>query len=150
MSMEIESIRPILSGTLGGLLAIYFCNALSRWVPKVCNGKSADTLTGENRVAIWIANSFFFLGILGGIAIYSLGYLPNDDWRGLAVGTGGGSIAALAVFPAFAIGQRRSVKEAYVAYAISQQTPLMLVFGILMTCIALFAAAVGSLAVEFL
>jgi hypothetical protein len=131
-------------------LAIFFCNALSRWVPQVCNGKSADTLTRENRVAIWMANSFFLSGILAGIAIYSLGFLPNDDWRGLAVGTGGGSIAALTVLPVFAIASRRSVKEAYVAYAISQKTPLILVFGILMTCIALFAAAVVSLAVEFL
>jgi hypothetical protein len=148
--MNFESIRPLLSGIAGGILAIYFCSALARWVPQICNGKSATFLIEENKVAIWLANALFFAGLLAGIAIYQLDFLPNDDWRGLAVGAGAGSIAALIVLPALALASRRSAKEAYVAYAISQKTPPILVYGILMACIAFFAAAIVGLAVDFL
>jgi hypothetical protein len=143
--MEFESVRPVVSGVVGGLLAILFCHALSRWVPQVCNGKSAATLLRQYRVAIWLANGLFFLGLLAGIGVYWLGFFPNDDWRGLALGAGGGSIAALAVIAALTLVTGGSPKEAYVAYAISQKTPVALVYGILMLCAASFAAAVASL-----
>lgn len=143
--MDLESIRPVFSGLLGGALAILFCHALSRWVPQVCNGKSAATLIRENRVAIWIANVLFFGGILVGIAIYQLGFLASSDWRGIALGAGGGSVAALLALPLLAFATGRNPKEAYVAYAVSQRTPIVLVYGILMLCSASFAAAVTSL-----
>lgn len=143
--MDFESVRPVFSGLCGGLLAILFCHALSRWVPQVCNGKNAATLIRENRAAIWLANGLFFGGLLAGIAFYQFGFFPRDDWRGLALGAGGGSLAALGSLAMLAFVTGRSPKEAYVAYAVSQQTPVVLVYGILMLCIASFAAAVASL-----
>ncbi len=143
--MDFESIRPVFSGLVGGFLAILFCHALSRWVPQVCNGKSAATLIRENRVAIWLANALFFGGLLAGIAFYQLGFLPSSDWRGLALGAGGGSIAALVALPLLAFVTGHRPKEAYVAYAVSQKTPVVLVYGILMLCAASFTAAVTSL-----
>lgn len=144
-AMDFDLIRPVFSGLVGGVLAVFFCYALSRWVPQVCNGKSAETLIRENRAAIWIANALFLGGLLAGIAIYQLGFLPNDDWRGLALGAGGGSLAALLVLPLLALMMGRSPKEAYVAYAISLKTPVALVYGILMLCAVAFAAAFSSL-----
>lgn len=126
-------------------MAIFFCHALSRWVPKVCNGKSAATLIRENRAAIWLANGFFFGGLLAGIAIYQFGFLPSDDWRGLALGAGGGSLAALGSLAVLAFVTGRRPKEAYVAYAVSQKTPVVLVYGMLILCAASFAAAAASL-----
>lgn len=143
--MDFESIRPVFSGVVGGALAIVFCHVLSRWVPQVCNGKSAATLIREYRVAIWLANALFFGGILAGIAIYQLGFLENSDWRGLALGAGGGSVAALLALPLLALAAGHSPKEAYVAFAVSQRAPMVLVYGILMLCSASFAAAVTSL-----
>lgn len=143
--MDFESIRPILSGLLGGILAILFCNALSRWVPQICNGKSAETLIRENRVAIWLANALLFAGLLASIAIYQVGFLLNDDWRGGGLGAGGGCIVALAMLPVVALVTGHSPKEAYVAYAISQRTPITLLYGILVLGVVLFATAVASL-----
>ncbi|WMJ68350.1 hypothetical protein [Stenotrophomonas sp. 24(2023)] len=143
--MEFESIRPVFSGLAGGFLAILFCHALSRWVPRVCNGKRVATLVRENRAAIWLANGFFLGGLLAGIAIYQFGFLPDDDWRGIALGAGGGSIAALGELAVLALVAGRSPKEAYVAYAVSQKTPVVLIYGILILCTASFAAAVASL-----
>lgn len=143
--MNFESIRPVFSGLGGGVLAILVCHALSRWVPEVCNGKSASTLIRENRAAIWLANGLFFVGLLAGISIYQFGFLPGDDWRGLALGAGAGSLAALGALAMLAFVTGHSPKEAYVAYAVSQKAPVVLVYGILMLCIASFAAAVASL-----
>jgi hypothetical protein len=146
--MEFESTRPIISGFLGGLVAIIFCAALARWVPGICNGKDAETLIRENRIGIWIANLLLFFGVLAGIGIYMFGVLLNDDWRGLALGAGGGSIAALAALPVIALVTGNSPKEAYVAFAISQKTPVSLLYGLLVLVVALFLTAATSLFVR--
>jgi len=143
--MSFDIARPLVSGLVGGIVAAFFCVLLSRWVPSVCNGKNTEMLARENRIAIWIANALFFLGFVVGIAIYQVGLLPNNDWRGLAVGVGGGSVLALAVLCLFSLVQGRNPKEAYVAFAIAQGTPILLLYGILMLSIAAFAAAVASL-----
>ena len=143
--MDLESIRPLFSGLAGGVLAVLFCLALSRWIPQVCNGKSAEALVRENRTAIWLANASFLGGLVAGIAIYQLGLLPSSDWRGIALGAGGGSIVALAVLALLAAASGRSSKEALVAYAISQKTPAALLYGALAVCVASFAAAVSGL-----
>lgn len=146
--MDLNSIRPVISGIVGGLIAIVFCRALARWVPDVCNGKSAETLTRQNRYGIWLANAFFLGGILIGIAIYQLGFLPNSDWRGLALGAGAGSICALIVLPVMALMMGHSPKEAYVAFAVSQQTPIVIVYGVLVLCVAAFFSAALSLLMQ--
>ena len=132
--MNFESIRPMLSGLAGGIIAIFVCRAIARWVPEVCNGKGSESLIQENRVGIWFANTFFFVGILAGIVIYQAGLLPNDDWRGLALGVGAGSAIALIMLPLPAILKGNSLKEAYVAYSISQKTPVVLLYGIFVMC----------------
>lgn len=143
--MSFDIARPLASGLVGGIIAAFFCVLLSRWVPSVCNGKTTEVLARENRIAIWLANALFFLGFVAGIAIYQSGLLPSDDWRGLAVGVGGGSLLALAILFLFTLVQGRNPKEAYVAFAIAQSTPILLLYGILMLSIAAFAAAVASL-----
>nr|WP_315495289.1 hypothetical protein [uncultured Rhodoferax sp.] len=148
MLMEIELIRPAISGLAGGLIAIIFCRALAEWVPEVCNGKSAQTLIRQNRPGIWLANIFFLGGILAGIAIYQLGFLPNSDWRGFALGIGGGSICALLALLLMALATRHSPKEAYVAFAVSQQTPIAILYGGLVLCATAFVSAAVSLFVQ--
>lgn len=143
--MDLELARPILSGFAGGILAAFFCQLLSRWVPEVCNGKTASDLILENRKVIWLANALFFGGFLAGFAIYELELLPRSDWRGFALGLGGGSILALTVLFLLALFRGRSPKESYVAFAIAQSTPIALLYGILILSATSFAAALASL-----
>ncbi len=96
-------------------------------------------------MAILLANGFFLFGLLIGISIYKLGYFSSDDWRGLALGAGGGSLAGLGALAVMAFVKGNSLKEIYVAYAVSQKTPVVLLYGILMLCAASFAAAIASL-----
>jgi hypothetical protein len=143
--MDLQLLRPVISGLVGGLIAILFCRALARWVPEVCNGKKAETLISENRLGIWLANIFFFGGILAGIAIYQFGFLPNNDWRGFALGIGGGSICALIALLLMAMAAGRSPIEAYVAFAVSQQSPIAILYGGLVLCVTAFVSAAVSL-----
>jgi hypothetical protein len=143
--MDSEMVRPIFSGLFGGAIAMAFCRAVSRWVPEVCNGKMTVTLLRENRVGIWVANALFLCGFLVGIGIYQLGLLPNNDWRGLAIGVGGGSILAIAALPLLACFTGSSAKEAYVAFAVSQKTPIVILYGVLVLFIVVFAIATTAL-----
>lgn len=141
--MEWDSIRPVLSGSLGGTLAVLLCRALSRWIPRTCNGKHARTLVREYRWGIRCANLAVFAGLIGGISIYQCGYLPADDWRGLALGVGAGSLLALVSLSVAGLA-RRSPREALVAFAMSQSLPLPLLYALAVAAIAAFAAAAAS------
>jgi hypothetical protein len=146
--MDFEFTNPVISGVAGGLLAAVFCRALARWVPEVCNGKSSAMLLRENRIQIWIANCLFFSGILAGFALVQLRVLSDTDWRVIALGLGGGGVAALASLPLLAFLRGGSAKEAYVAYAISQKCPVILLYGILILLSGWFAAALLGLLAE--
>lgn len=142
--MELGELRPILSGLVGGLIAICLCTALARWIPKVCNGKSVEALVLEHRSAIWCANILLILGLAGALALYGYEIIKRDDWRALGIGIGGASLMALVALALFAILKRSPLKEVYVAYAVSQRTPIFLVYGILICCVVSFFVAVSS------
>jgi len=143
--MDIESVRPVISGLIGGAIAIAFCRTISRWTPREYAGKRAESLVRQHRPAIWLANACLFSGLLAGIAIYQGGLLADDDWRGIAIGAGGGCCTALLVLPAIALLRGRRVRDAYVAYAMAQRTPAPLLYGALALIIGSFTAAATSL-----
>ena len=80
------ALRPLISGALGGIIAIWLCSRMAGWVLASRNGKPAGTLLRENRFSIWGANAVLLSGICLGAASYRLGYFDNADWRGLALG----------------------------------------------------------------
>lgn len=143
--MDLSSAGPIFSGVVGGLIAILLCHALARWIPDVCDGKSVEVIVLENRVAIWCANAFFYSGWGASVAIVWLGFLPNDDWRALGLGVGGGSLAALISLPVVGVISGNSPKETFIAYAVSNQSPVLLVYGILLLCVISLMVALVSL-----
>lgn len=142
--MDFELMRPMISGVLGGLFAMIFCRALAGWIPQICNGKSAETILRENRVLILVANALFFCGILIGFALSQFGLLSDADWRAVALGLGGGSAAALISLPLLATIRGSSPKEAFVAFAISQNVPPILLYSVLILLSAWFAAAIST------
>lgn len=143
--MDPITTSAIISGIIGGLLATGLCLLLQRWVPQVCNGKRAAMLVDENRGTIRLANVVFFAGFPASIYIYHSGLLDNSDWRGFALGAGGGSILALASLILVPLAAGRRPGEALVAYAISQRTPTVVLYAILTAAVAAFAFAAFSL-----
>lgn len=145
MSYTSSGLGPVLSGIAGGLLACGLCLVLQRWVPDVCNGKSRARLIGENQALIRIANGAFFAGFPASMAIYYFGMLDNSDWRGFALGVGGGSILSLTTLVVGPLVAGRRPRETLVAYAISQQTPVIVLRAILTAAVAAFFGAAVSL-----
>lgn len=145
--MTFEEIRPFISGAVGAIVTLGLMKLWSRFVPASYGYKDADRLWRENRWRIWIANTIAFSSILLGIAVYWLGYFPKNDWRGFGLGFG-----AMAFFPiawlfisSIHLGLRRT-KESFVAYSISQKTPSILLYGIIVLASGLgFAATISTI-----
>ena len=143
--MDFTEYRPILSGLLGGLVATILCAAWSKWLPRGMNGKAADILLLQHRVAVRLANAAFLAGI--GIALYMYvwgGYVSND-WRPIALGTGISLTAPLVILPLVAWSRRCSAGEAYVAFALNQRMPVFVLYPLLVVGVALLAFAIAKL-----
>ncbi|WP_338771157.1 hypothetical protein [Massilia sp. METH4] len=145
--MEFEVLRPFISGALGGVLAVGLCALLRRWVPEVCGIKSARILVEENRLAIWLANGCFALGFVCAFVLYSRGIFATSDWRGFAIGVGGGSVLTILTLFIVPLLLGRRPKEALVAFSISHSTPIILLYGILFVAVVAFAVASASVGV---
>ena len=139
-----ESWGPAVSGVIGGTLATWLCAAWSKWVPTICNRKRSDILLRQNRAAIWVSNIMFFSGIIAAIFAYTGGYFHDNDWRGFGLGAGFGFSAPLVILPVFAVAGGRDPREAFVAYAISQKSPMIALYGLLIAGAAIFCWALIS------
>ena len=142
--METMSLGPVVSGLVGGVLATLLCSAWSRWVPEVCNRKSASVLLRQNRPAIWTVNAIFFAGIGLALWLYNTDYFPSNDWRGLGFGLGIGCASVFLILPLFSLVGGRSPKEAFVAYAIAQRTPIFVLYTILVFGVSGLVASLAS------
>jgi hypothetical protein len=143
--MSFDDIRPILSGLIGGVIAIALGCALSRWMPKSFQGKSADQLLRENRFAIKMANILSLIGIFGALALYQWGDFARNDWRPLALGFGFAFSVPFVSLPLSALVTKRHTSEAFVAYALSKKVPVPVLFTLLSLGIPLLFLAVWSL-----
>lgn len=143
--MEFESIRPVLSGVIGGVIATWLTSRWARNLPDDYNFKSRDTLLRQHRPAIWTANVLFFAGLCFGVALYRIGGYANTDWRPLLFGFGLASVLPLLALALVSVASGRSTKEAYVAFALGQGSPLWATYGILGAGVVAFAFAIASL-----
>lgn len=138
--VNFDDIRPVFSGLVGGAIAVWLSNRLSRWMPSALDGKSAQALVDENRSAIRFANFASLFGILGVLVLYQLGGFAHNDWRPLALGLGFAFAAPLLVLPIVALATRTNIRHCMVAYAISQGMPVAVIYGLLVLGLPLFFA----------
>lgn len=143
--MDFDSIRPVLSGVVGGMIATWLTSRWARNLPNRYNGSSRDALARRHRPAIWTANGMFFLGLFLGLALYRIGGFASTDWRPLLWGFGLASVLPLLAIPCVSVLAGRGVKEAYVAFALGQGSPLWATYGILAAGVVAFVFAVASL-----
>jgi len=143
--MEFHEYRPILSGLLGGLIAALMCAAWAKWLPKGLSGKAPETLLLQHRLAVRLANSVFFVGL--GLAFYMYGWggYRSQDWRPLALGGGLAFAGPIFVLPLVAWSRRCSATEAYIAFALNQKTPILVLYPLLALGIPLAAVAWAKL-----
>jgi len=123
--MEFDSIRPVISGIVGGIIATWLTSRWARTLPDSYNRKSRDTLLRQHRASIWTANVLFFAGLCFGIALYRIGGFASTDWRPMLWGFGLASVLPLLAIAVVSQVSGRSTKEAYVAFAWGQGSPLL-------------------------
>ena len=129
--MEFDSIRPILSGLAGAAIAGWLATRWARTLPQGYRSKTREQLLRDHKVAVYTANALFLAGLFFGIALYKLGgYASSDPWP-MAIGFGVASAAPLLALIVISALSGRSVKEAYVAFAWGQGTPIWATYGVL-------------------
>jgi hypothetical protein len=143
--MDFESVRPVLSGVAGGIIATWLTSRWSRRLPPRHNGRSRDALVRQHRPAIWTANALFFIGLVFGVGLYRMGGFDSADWRPVGLGFGLASIFALLAIFAVSIFSGRDPREAYVAFSFGQGMPLWATYGVLGAGSVAFVFAVASL-----
>jgi hypothetical protein len=143
--MEFESIRPILSGLAGGIIATWLTSRWSRSLPRHYGAKSREALLEHHRVAVYSANALFLLGLCTGITLYPNGGFAQSDWRPFGLGFGIASVLPLLALAVTSWATGRNVREAYVAFAWGQGTPISATYGILGAGVVTFFWAVISL-----
>lgn len=144
--MDFESVRPVISGLIGGVISVWLLRKFAKSVPETCGAKGADELVQENKSKILVSNILFFASLAGGVALYHFGYFERNDWRGLVLIFGLATVApVLFLFLVSIGGGSQRVKETYVAYAIAQRVPLGVLYGgFALGAICLFVA-LGSM-----
>ena len=66
--MEFESYRPVITGLIGGLIAMWLTSRWAKTLPQRFAGKANDQLLREHRWTVRLANALFLVG-LGGITV---------------------------------------------------------------------------------
>ena len=122
---------PVVSGVIGGLVAMGLAWLWSDWLPKGQNGKSPEALKLQYRTETWLANAATGAGMLGGLAMYAWGGFASNDWRPFALCFGFAFTAPLLVLPLVAGVRGGKPSEAFIAYALAQKTPPAILFPLL-------------------
>lgn len=143
--MEFDSIRPAISGVIGGIIASWLTSRWARNLPSHYKGWSRNYLLRRHRPAIWTANALFFIGLCSGIALYPMGGFANTDWRPLLLGFGLASVLPLLALAFVSLLSGRNLNEAYVAFALGHGSPLWATYGILGAGTVAFFFALASL-----
>jgi hypothetical protein len=144
--MDIESIRPIISGLIGAAIAVWFLRKIATWIPTTCNGKSVAELAHKHRWKLRCAKAIGFAALLGGVALYKGGWFASNDWRGLGLSFGAACmLPALLLIVISASERRAAIQEALVSYAVGQDTPPLLLNSITVAGTVLFFVAAASM-----
>jgi hypothetical protein len=144
--MDWDAIRPVITGTIGGLLSLWVMNRWAPHVPQAYKDKSAKQLAAEYRFSIVLGKLLFGGTIAIGIVLFQAGYFPRTSWAHFFLIFGVAILSALAASLLPAVGKGRSkVIEAFVAFAISERLPLPVMAAIALIGVVFLASAIGML-----
>jgi len=144
--LEFDSVRPVITGVIGGLLSLWLIRRWAPHVPQAYNSKTAEQLAAENRVGIIAGNVLFIGAILVGLYLFNSGQVPSNSWRHFFLLMGVALLATVAavLLPTIGKGRGRAI-EAVIAFAIAERIPLLGVVLIGITGVVCLTSALGSL-----
>jgi len=122
--MDIPPWGSAVSGVVGGTLAAWLVAYWARGLQTHYRGWSRAALRRRHRTTIWAANSLLFVGLLAGLALYPLGAFASNDHRPALIGFGLASLLPLLALVIIPFLTGRSVREAFLAFAVGQGAPV--------------------------
>lgn len=145
--MDFDSIRPLLTGSAGGLFTLWLMWRWARFVPRAHKEKDAKQLLAEHRTSLILANVLFFGTIFLGVYVFKAGLVPSNSWKHFALVAGVAILAPVAavIIPVIGKGRDRIV-EAIAAFAIAERTPVPVLAAIVLLGVICLAGAIGALA----
>lgn len=121
--MDLGSSSPIISGIVGGVIAVWLLGKLAKKTSR--HDKEAADLVPEYKGRILLSNLLFFACIGGGVGLFDQGYFHRNDWSGGGLILGAALVApALFLFLASVGGGSQRVRDAFRAYASTEGIPL--------------------------
>ncbi|WP_188726175.1 hypothetical protein [Luteimonas terricola] len=129
--MDIDSIRPILSGLIGAFVAVWLTSRWEKSLPKGLAGKSNEDVTHQHKLTVLIANALFFTGLGIGLAMYKLGGYLSTDMTPLLVGFGFSGFMPILALVAIPLVRGQRPIEALYAFSVGQKSPMAVTYGIL-------------------
>ncbi len=144
--MEFDSIRPVISGLIGGVITIAYA---AWWERRRTSSQrfSDEELIGNYRMVSNAANFMFYCGIAVALALYFFMQFDSHDWRPLGLGVGGGCLGSLLCLTFLPLLARQHIGEAYSAFALMQKLPLWLLLPLFVGgAVAFFMAALSLIA----
>ncbi|TCZ80379.1 hypothetical protein [Lysobacter sp. N42] len=129
--MEFDSIRPVISGLLGGTIASWLVARWARTLPSHYGAVPRESLLRRHRVAVYTSNGLFLGGLGFALWLYTAGGFAETDPRPMAIGYGIASTGPLLALTLISLVTGRSIREAYVAFAWGQGSPIWATHGIL-------------------
>lgn len=143
--MDFDAIRPVISGLIGAIITSWLVSRWARTLPQSYRGKTRTGLARQHRAAIRAANGLFLAGLFIGVGLYSYPGFASTDWRPACLGFGLASVMPLFAIAVISRARNKSLKEAYVAFALGQDTPIWATYGILGAGVVAFCFAVPAL-----
>lgn len=126
--MDMQSWGPAGSGVVGGIIATWLVAYWARGLQTHYRGWSRAALRRRHRTTIWVANILFFVGLFSGLALYLLGGFASNDHRPALLGFGLASLLPLLALVVIPFLTGRSIREAFVAFAIGQGAPVWAIY----------------------
>lgn len=109
------------------------------------NGKPADVLVREHRIAIRAGTAMYFVGLGGCLLLYRWAGFANTDWRPAGLGVGFALAAIPAAVALTALARRQSPREAVAAYIIDENLTPRILWSVTVVGLLIFVACVVSL-----
>jgi hypothetical protein len=143
--MDLETVRPVVTGVIGGLVSLWLMKRWARYVPEAYKEKSAEQLVAEYRARIVVANALFIGTIFLGVYLFKSGHMSSTSWRLFFLVVGAAILAPLAALLLPTIGKGRSqAVEAVTAFAIAERIPLPVLAMIVLAGVVCLASALGG------
>lgn len=143
--MDFDVIRPVISGLVGAIITSWLVSRWSRTLPRSYRGQTRRELARQHRAAVRAANGLFMAGLLIGVGLYWYPGFASTDWRPACLGFGLASVLPLVAIAVISRARNKGLKEAYVAFALGQDTPIWVTYGILGAGVVAFCFAVSAL-----